>query len=57
MAISTDLYERGIFLTGIRPPTVPEGESRLRLTVMADHSGEDIARLLEAMAKVRSTYF
>ncbi len=57
MTLSADLYERGIFLTGIRPPTVPEGESRLRLTIMADHSGEDIARLLGAMAEVRSTYF
>ena len=57
MVISADLYEQGVFLTGIRPPTVPEGESRLRLTVMADHSDDDIARLLEAMAEVRTRFF
>ncbi len=57
MVISADLYEQGVFLTGIRPPTVPEGESRLRLTVMADHSDDDIARLLEAMAEVRARFF
>lgn len=57
MAVSNHLYEEGIYLTGIRPPTVPEGESRLRLTVMASHTAEDIARLLKAMAGVRARFF
>ena len=42
MEISAKLFERGIFLSGIRPPTVPEGECRLRLTVMAIHTQEDL---------------
>ncbi|MFN8162469.1 MAG: 8-amino-7-oxononanoate synthase [Solirubrobacterales bacterium] len=36
--------ERGVFAQGIRPPTVPEGTSRLRFTVMATHSPEDLRR-------------
>jgi glycine C-acetyltransferase/8-amino-7-oxononanoate synthase len=35
---------RGVFAQGIRPPTVPEGSSRLRLTVMATHKREELAR-------------
>jgi glycine C-acetyltransferase/8-amino-7-oxononanoate synthase len=35
---------RGVFAQGIRPPTVPEGSCRLRCTVMATHSAEDLAR-------------
>ncbi|MDE3000718.1 MAG: 8-amino-7-oxononanoate synthase [Gemmatimonadota bacterium] len=57
MAISDRLFEKGIYLSGIRPPTVPEGESRLRLTLMADHSEDDINRLIQAMAEVRAAFF
>ncbi|HEX5592782.1 MAG TPA: 8-amino-7-oxononanoate synthase [Solirubrobacterales bacterium] len=35
---------RGVFAQGIRPPTVPEGSCRLRCTVMATHSAEDLAQ-------------
>jgi len=41
--------ERGVFAQGIRPPTVPAGSSRLRLTVMATH---EPARLREAAATI-----
>jgi glycine C-acetyltransferase/8-amino-7-oxononanoate synthase len=37
------VLERGVFAQGIRPPTVPEGTSRLRLTVMATHTPEQLA--------------
>jgi 8-amino-7-oxononanoate synthase len=57
VAISRELYERGVYLYGIRPPTVPEGQSRLRLSIMATHTQENIANLLEAMADIRKTFF
>ena len=57
MAISNHLFEEGIYLSGIRPPTVPDGESRLRLTLMANHSEVDINRLIQAMSDVRTAFF
>ncbi|OGP84840.1 MAG: 8-amino-7-oxononanoate synthase [Deltaproteobacteria bacterium RBG_16_58_17] len=38
MAVSRMLYDRGLFIHGIRPPTVPEGKGQLRLTLMATHT-------------------
>lgn len=42
LAVSDYLYEDGIIGTAIRPPTVPIGESRIRLTVTAAHNKEQI---------------
>ncbi len=42
MAAADALFERGIFLQGIRPPTVPVGRCRLRATVMASHDPADL---------------
>lgn len=47
------LLTRGILAQGIRPPTVPEGTARLRVTVMATHVKEDIAQALEAFRVAR----
>lgn len=44
------LLDRGVFAQGIRPPTVPQGTSRLRVTVMATHTDEQIDRAAEALA-------
>lgn len=52
MEFSRRLMEEGVFVSGIRPPTVPEGKSRLRATVMATHSYEDLNRAIEAFSKV-----
>jgi 8-amino-7-oxononanoate synthase len=41
------LQEKGIFAPAIRPPTVPVGESRIRLTVTSDHSSNEIDYLLK----------
>jgi 8-amino-7-oxononanoate synthase len=43
MAVSRALFDRGVFVHGIRPPTVPEGTGRLRLTLMATHTRDMIA--------------
>jgi 8-amino-7-oxononanoate synthase len=40
MVVSAALYERGLFVHGIRPPSVPQGMGRLRLTLMATHTTE-----------------
>ena len=44
----SELMARGCFVPGLRPPTVPEGEARLRISVMATHTPAHCDRLLEA---------
>ncbi|HGK6433260.1 TPA: 8-amino-7-oxononanoate synthase, partial [Klebsiella aerogenes] len=45
----SSLRGAGCWATAIRPPTVPVGGARLRLTLTAAHQAEDIARLLEVL--------
>lgn len=47
--LSEKLLEQGLLVPAIRPPTVPEGTARLRITVSAAHTSADIDRLLEAL--------
>ncbi len=47
MELSERLLERGVFAQGIRPPTVPEGTSRLRFTVMSTHRTAELERAAE----------
>ncbi len=47
MQLSERILERGVFAQGIRPPTVPEGTSRLRFTVMATHQADELRRAAE----------
>jgi 8-amino-7-oxononanoate synthase len=49
LALSTALWESGIYVPAIRPPTVPEGTARLRISLSAAHTGDDIDALLAAL--------
>jgi len=49
LAWSRALEARGILVTAIRPPTVPEGSARLRITFSAAHSEADVDSLLAAL--------
>ncbi|MBO9482091.1 8-amino-7-oxononanoate synthase [Salinisphaera sp. G21_0] len=49
VTISRRLSEQGILVTAIRPPTVPEGSSRLRITFSASHKLHHVDRLLDAL--------
>jgi len=53
LAWSRRLEKLGILVSAIRPPTVPEGSSRLRITFSAAHEETDIDRLLEALGDLR----
>jgi 8-amino-7-oxononanoate synthase len=50
MTASDSLRKRGLWVPAIRPPTVPKGSSRLRITFSAAHDDEDVERLLEGLA-------
>ena len=54
MAASRALLERGILVPAIRPPTVPQGAARLRISFSAAHSKADVDRLLDALTAVLS---
>ncbi len=55
LAVSDYLYEAGIIGTAIRPPTVPIGESRIRLTVTAAHDKEQIDYVCHTLHKAMQT--
>ncbi|MBI5186351.1 MAG: 8-amino-7-oxononanoate synthase [Nitrospinae bacterium] len=52
MKISACLLEKGLFVQGIRPPSVPEGKSRLRAALSASHTMEDLEFALEVIENV-----
>jgi len=51
--LSAALEAKGILVTAIRPPTVPVGRARLRVTLSAAHTDAHLAQLLAALAEVR----
>lgn len=54
LEMAETLYEECIYAPAIRPPTVPEGSSRIRTTVMANHTKEDIEAALSAFRKIKN---
>jgi 8-amino-7-oxononanoate synthase len=50
LALSARLREQGLLIGAIRPPTVPAGTSRLRITLSAAHTQQQVDRLLEQLA-------
>jgi len=52
MAAAAELEDKGFLVTGIRPPTVPQGTARLRITFCARHQKEDILRLAQTIQEM-----
>ena len=52
MEFSRRLLEQGVFVQGIRPPTVPAGSCRLRCTIMATHELSDLEFAAETISRV-----
>ncbi len=52
LALAQGLYERGVFVGAIRPPTVPAGSARLRLTPTAGHDRSQLRRAVDALVEV-----
>ena len=50
LAFSWKLKEQGLLVAAIRPPTVPTGTARLRITLTATHTEQQVDRLLSALA-------
>lgn len=52
--VSAELRRRSFFVPAIRPPTVPDGTARLRITLSAAHRPDDLARLTDVLAELRA---
>ena len=52
LRVAAELRERDIIVGAIRPPTVPEGTARLRITFSCAHEEDDVQRLLDALDEV-----
>ena len=52
VALSAALWERGAWVPAIRPPTVPKGTARLRISLSAAHTAADIDHLIHALKEL-----
>jgi 8-amino-7-oxononanoate synthase len=55
MSAAENLLDRGFYAQGIRPPTVPRGTSRLRVSVMAPHTDDQLNALVAALTDLRAS--
>jgi 8-amino-7-oxononanoate synthase len=53
LALAEGLFENGFYAPAIRPPTVPNGTARLRLSVTAEHTAADVDAIVLAMERAR----
>ena len=56
MELSAWFLERGVFIQGIRPPTVASGQSLLRVTMSADLTSADLDRVIALIAERRDDF-
>jgi 8-amino-7-oxononanoate synthase len=54
MQLAQSLRDRGLFVPGIRPPSVPDGQSRLRISLSYAHTPDHIQQLVHALAQLRT---
>lgn len=52
LALAKGLEEKGFFILAIRPPTVPKGSARLRISVQSDHTSEHLEKLCMALGEL-----
>ena len=52
LRVADALYARGLWVPAIRPPTVPKGSARLRVSLSAAHSTDHVARLVDALKEL-----
>jgi 8-amino-7-oxononanoate synthase len=52
LSVAAALRDRGLFIPAIRPPTVPPGSARLRITLSSEHTPHDVSRLVAALDEV-----
>jgi 8-amino-7-oxononanoate synthase len=52
MQVAADLHEQGFWVPAIRPPTVPQDTARLRVTLSAAHTAQDVSQLADALNRL-----
>ncbi|MFE4352594.1 8-amino-7-oxononanoate synthase [Peribacillus butanolivorans] len=57
MFLSKELHKHGIYAPAIRPPTVPSGTSRIRLTLMATHQEEQMSHVIDVFRTIRTNRY